>query len=359
MLVLCAWLAGCDKGRNAAGPPSDELGAQKAPPFVGAYYYPWYHAGRWSEQPATDTPRLGRYRSDDSKVAAQHIAWGKQADIDFFIVSWIAPDSLENRNLKRTLLPEMERAAFRFVLLYETPLALGLPAGSPIDLNRTLPNATKAGQALVEHFEHLAGQYFQHPSYLRCEGRPVVIVYVVRDMTNAAPYFRVLRERLGKRGVNPYLVADVVYWTAPEKLDWAFLQEHFQAVTGYNMYQSQRVGGTNYLGAVREQFYAVDRAARANGLRLIPGIMPGYDDTRLRGAGRPALSRAEGRFYRDSWGMAGEFVDARQPFLFLTSFNEWHEGTELEPSIEYGDSYLKLNHEYTAQLRKKLAEPKP
>jgi hypothetical protein len=39
-----------------------------------------------------------------------------------------------------------------------------------------------------------------------------------------------------------------------------------------------------------------------------------------------------GQFYRDYWSMASEFVDALQPFLFITSFNEWHEGSEMEPA---------------------------
>src|SRR3712207_7449589 len=37
---------------------------------------------------------------------------------------------------------------------------------------------------------------------------------------SAGPYFKAVRERLGKRGVELYLIADVVYWEAPGRLDW-------------------------------------------------------------------------------------------------------------------------------------------
>src|SRR4051794_41011677 len=62
--------------------------------------------------------------------------------------------------------------------------------------------------------------------------------------------------------------------------------------------------------------------------------MTGYDDTRLRGTGRATIDRRRGQFYRDYWDGAARFVGPDQPFLPVTSFNEWHEGTELVPSTD-------------------------
>jgi hypothetical protein len=352
-LGLCGLLSACH--RNDSLPVSPERQAPQKPiPIIGAYYYPWYSKTRWTEQPATDTPKLGRYSSDDRNVAAQHISWARQADIDFLIVSWISPRNAEDLNLKRTLLPAIEKENYGFIVLYETPLALGLPAGGPLDLNKTLPNATKAGDTLVEHFEYLSASYLRHRNYFRFQGRPVVIVYAARDLVNAGPYFKLLRQRLAKRGIDPYLIADVVYWRAPEKLDWAFIMDHFQAVSTYNMYFHG-----SFLDSVRNQFRVSDQIARSNGVRLIPNVMPGYDDTHLRGSGRPTLERRAGEFYRDYWNLSSEFLCTQQPFLFITSFNEWHEGSEVEPSIEYGDAYLKATRELTAQLRMKLILGQP
>ena len=81
--------------------------------------------------------------------------------------------------------------------------------------------------------------------------------------------------------------------------------------------------------------------------------MPGYDDTPLRGTERVTINRRRGQFYRDYWTVASDFVGPDQPFLLVTSFNEWHEGTELEPSSEYGDMYLTLTRELAAGIRKK------
>ena len=38
-------------------------------------------------------------------------------------------------------------------------------------------------------------------------------------------------------------------------------------------------------------------------------------------------------------------------FLFVKSFNEWVEGTEIEPGVTYGDTYLNLTCQYANAYR--------
>lgn len=337
-LVLCLPLGGGTAPETAAAEPAAEQSL--GPPLVGGYYYPWYYPDRWTREPVTHTPRLGWYSSDDRDVAVRHVAWGREAGLDFLLVSWLSSTGSESCNLDTAVLPAVAESDLRFAILYETPLALGLPAGRPIDLAARLPDGTVAGDRLVADFDHLAARYLGHPRYLRLAGRPVVVIYLVRDMVNAEPALSRVRERLAARGIDLHLVADVVYWAPPDTWDWPLLSRHFRGVTGYNMYFRP-----DFLAAVERQFAAADRAARERGLRLVPNAMPGYDDTPLRGMERVTINRRRGDFYRDSWKIAARFVSPEQPLLLVTSFNEWHEGTELEPSTEFGDAYLKLTRE--------------
>jgi hypothetical protein len=324
------------------------LSPEPAERLVGAYYYPWYTKDRWTREPVCNTPQLGWYSSDDRSVAAQHLKWAKEADLGFFLVSWLTSVGHEGKNLDNALLPELTKAGFRFALLYETPLALGLPAGKPIDLESVDREGVKAGDRFVKQFDHLTRTYLKHPNYLRHQGKAVVVIYLVRDMLNADQYLTAVREQATKLGVELHLIADVVYWAPPERLDWPLLKKHFQTVTAYNMYFRPK-----FNEEVRAQFEATDRLARSHGLRLIPSVMPGYDDTPLRGEGRATLHRRRGDFYRESWKVAKLFVGDDQPFLLVTSFNEWHEGTELEPSKEHGDLYLRLTRELATELRRR------
>jgi hypothetical protein len=350
-MCLCLAAITCTAACHATFSPglatAAEPGRTESGPLVGAYYYPWYTTDRWMREPVTDTPRLGWYSSDDRGVAEAHIRQARQADIDFFLVSWLSAEGHEGRNLTDTLLPAIEAADYRFAILYETPLALGTPAGRPIDLAAVDASGRSAGERMIAHFDQLADAFLAHPRYLRHEGRPVVVIYLVRDMVNADATLTRIRERLAARGVAPHLVADMVYWETPDRWDWPFLARHFRTVTAYNMYYRP-----DFLRAVRGQFEAVDLAARGHGLRLVPNVMPGYDDTPLRGVGRVTINRRRGDFYRESFAVAVPFVDDDQPLLLITSFNEWHEGTELEPSEEYGERYLDLTRELLAPLRR-------
>jgi hypothetical protein len=174
----------------------------------------------------------------------------------------------------------------------------------------------------------------------------VVVIYLVRDLVNAGPYLATLRARMQQRGLDLHLIADAVYWAPAERMDWPLLAAHFQGLTAYNMYYRP-----DFLPAVRAQFRAVAEAGRPHGLRVVPNVMPGYDDTPLRGTGRVTIHRRRGEFYRASWDVARAFVDDAQPFVLVTSFNEWHEGTEIEPSEEHGDRYLRLTREQCDRLR--------
>ena len=315
-------------------------------PVIGAYYYPWYEPDRWTREPVTHTPRLGWYSSADRDVAAQHVRWARAAGLDFLLVSWLTATGHEGRNLDTALLPAVDADGLRFAILYETPLALGLPAGKPLDFAARLPDGAVVGDRFVEHMDLLADRYLAHRRYLTHRGKPVIVIYLVRDMVHAAPALARARARLAARGLDPYLIADVVYWAPVDTWDWKLLVGQFQAVTAYNMYYRP-----DFLAAVEKQFVAADRAARDRGLRLIPNVMPGYDDTPLRGVDRVTINRRRGDFYRESWRVAERFVDREQPFLLVTSFNEWHEGTELEPSTEFGDAYLQQTRKLVDRLR--------
>ena len=101
---------------------------------------------------------------------------------------------------------------------------------------------------------------------------------------------------------------------------------------------------------------------------VVPYVQPGYDDLLIRshehgvGLERPAYPRGDqGQTYHQFWDLAERLLD-RNPcptnddndddsFVLITSFNEWHESTSIEPSLEWGDQMLKITKERAQALR--------
>jgi hypothetical protein len=88
-----------------------------------------------------------------------------------------------------------------------------------------------------------------------------------------------------------------------------------------------------------------DRAGKISAITVIPG----YDDTKIRKPGL-AVKRYGGELYRVQWE---EAIKADPHWILITSFNEWHEGSEIEPSLEYKQQYLDLTAKYTKIFKAK------
>ena len=66
-------------------------------------------------------------------------------------------------------------------------------------------------------------------------------------------------------------------------------------------------------------------------LIFVPSAGPGYADTRIRPwNSKNTASRREGGYYEAGWRAA---ISANPRLVSITSFNEWGEGTQVEPAI--------------------------
>jgi hypothetical protein len=77
-------------------------------------------------------------------------------------------------------------------------------------------------------------------------------------------------------------------------------------------------------------------------------VMPGYDDRKIRPVNGFVRTRDDGEYYRNSWRAA---IDSRPHWVIINSFNEWPEGSYIEPSRSYGNLYLDLTREWSARFK--------
>jgi Domain of unknown function (DUF5010) len=75
----------------------------------------------------------------------------------------------------------------------------------------------------------------------------------------------------------------------------------------------------------------------------VVAISPGYDHSAIQGREPLVVDRRDGRTYSERWLQALRFNTRRRPWMVhVETWNEWHEGTDIADSREYGRTYIAL-----------------
>jgi hypothetical protein len=321
---------------SSAAPPQREL-------TVAAYYYPWYDVGgaRWragylrGRLAAPQAPALGEYDSRDPATLAAHYRWAQRYGVDVFVCSWWSPGGYEDVTIRDHLLESPARGPTRIALLYESLTRLGGTTERIV-----VDDAARA--TLVADFDYFARTYFNRPGYYRIDGRPVVFLYVSRlfrgDYAQALAAVRALvRERYG---LELFLVGDEIDWDGKPNRRRIRL---FEAITAYTMHSHNQPArwarGARFGEGVRTRYRTFGAAAAAEGVRLVPGALPGFNDRGVRpDANNPILppdlpAGGDGQsLFADLLALAGRSVDPHLGLMTITSWNEWLEDTQIEPT---------------------------
>lgn len=296
--ATAALVAGGAGSRAAAG--DVQPGAHAGD--VAIFYYPWYgtpqREGAWQHwqqrgnvppaQIASDWfPARGPYSSSDPTVIRAQMREIASAGVQTVIVSWWGPGSVEGARLP------------------------GVAAA-----------ARAAGLRVALHVEPFAG----------------------RTPSSLEPELRLF----SAGGVTDFYVYDS---TAAPDADWRALNEHLQDVRIFaNTGLPGKALAGGFAGLYTYDVYSYDgssfprmcASARAHGLLCAPSVGPGYDALRATGDTR-VRDRAAGATYDRMWRAA---LRAAADVVTITSYNEWHEGTQIEPAKAVGPVYRSYDGAY-------------
>ena len=181
-----------------------------------------------------------------------------------------------------------------------------------------------------------------HPNYYKINGRPVLFVYLTRVLSRNGVLentVNIMRTAANEAGFDIYIAGDQVFGQPPSSTDQIALLD---AITNYDVYGSS--GGKMY--ATQEKvnsYYAAQSGwkskAQQAGVGFVPAASPGFNDRGVRDGHTP-LSRkltedAEfGSLLKAMLDQALELTDIEAGnLLLITSWNEWHEDTQIEPVV--------------------------
>lgn len=259
------------------------------------FFYPWFsnpaHDGGWAHWqqgghlPPADIasdfyPARGAYSSGNARTLAAQMHDLAVAGVDEVVSSWWGADSIEARRLAA-----VQRAARRYHIAVAAQLE------------------PYAGRTIASIGDDLAT--------LRGQGIRDVYVYRANDFTAAD--WRTLNLRL--TGLRVFGQTGLVGFAA---------QAGF---TGFYTYDVLIYGGA--------KFARLCAQAHATGLLCAPSVGPGYHATAATGDVR-VKPRRQGLTYDSMWRAA---LRAGADVVTITSYNEWNEGTQIEPAARRGGRY--------------------
>jgi len=301
-------------------------------PVLLAHYLPWYTSkpfrGQWGwhwtmnhfdpdkitgkRRPLASRfyPLIGPYDSGDPDTLQCHAMLLKIAGIDGVIIDWYGKDpfldyAANNRNAQ-ALVPFLEKAGLKFALCYEDQTV-------PKEIEGKVFAASEAvahGQELMRWTEK---NYFASPAYLRQDGRPVLLSF-------GKPYY----DDAQWNEIFSVLSVKPLYFTENDR------RAATASVGGFDWPAPS--GGAN--GAFREQdaFYA--RAK--NWPHFIPAAFPRFDDIYAQAGVHASWGKVEDRNGKTYVETLTKALQSKAPLVQLVTWNDWGEGTQIEPSVEFG-----------------------
>lgn len=312
-------------------------------PLIFAHYMPWYEAkpisqawgwhwtmNHFDPEKLTDGkreiashfyPLIGPYDSGDPHVLEYHLLTMKLAGIDGVIVDWYGLQdfndyALLHRNTQR-LVEQVERLGMKFAICYEDQTI-------PLLINAGKLRAEDRVAHAVRELDWLAQHWFSLTNYVRVDGKPILLSFGQTGLTDD---------------------------------EWS---QCFQQVKSQVTYFSQHHRRTAAVGAFdwpvpSEALKAFERFYNdARGWpRAIPVAFPRFVDIYAEAE----VSSSYGRLDDDNAASFRKMLElglkSKAPVVQIATWNDWGEGTIIEPSREFGYRDLEI----VQQLRRRHVDP--
>lgn len=316
LTFISLWWHVPDAGATGLAQPEEQSGGN---PLVLAFYYTWFDENTWTYDKVPDLPAQP-YASRDRGAMGRHIDQAKQAGIDALMVAWYGPwgDSNQTEPNLAAMLDEAAARNFKIGILFETTSPF---LGGPSDA--------------IGALQHALSVHANHPAFLRVNGKPVIFFW--RPHLWSVDTWRNIRQQVDPNHNS--------IWIA-EGVDMAY-----QAVfDGHHLYSNTWNPPTDldYTNTKFARWVQEARQTYGTYKYWVATVMPGYNDTKTGRGDAFARDRENGAYYERSWQAA---IASNPDWIVITSFNEWPEGTYIEPSVAYGNRFLDLTAVWSQRFK--------
>lgn len=326
-LALCIlYSCGCSKSEGA----EENTPVFETDPNTFCFYYNWYGLQETDGQiyhwrhnilsngssadlgtiPGTKNniasnyfPSSGIYSSKERSTVRRHVQEMASAGIGVIALTW-----WKNSDIGQSSIP----------VLFDEAAKAGIKVCFHIE-----PYEGRTAESVRMDIKGLINQFGSYDSFCRINGRPVFFVYD-SYLISQDDWAKVLTSTGSNtlRGtdfdscvIGLLLNVNDRYSLKAAGFDGAYT---YFASTGFTE------------GSTPSKWAELQSWFKNAGMMFVPSVGPGYIDTRIRPWNAAnARERNNGKYYEDMFNAA---ISSGVEHLAITSFNEWHEGTQIEPA---------------------------
>ena len=300
-------------------------------PRVDGQYYHWNHVyiphwdSRVAQQYPSNTrhtppediganfyPSLGCYSSSDPLVIKQHMSDIRSSGVGVVALSWYPPGHADEEGRPSDSL---------------VPLLLDIADDYSIKVTFHIePYKDRSAVSVRGDIEYIMKTYSGHPAFYRHHGyKPLFYIYDSYHIS--APDWAQVLTADGRRTIRGTGADSVVVGLVVNSKDTEFIKK--SGFDGFYTYFASRV--FTY-GSAPQNWKLLKQIAIDSNLLFIPSVGPGYIDTAVRPwNGANTQDRRNGDYYQENFL---EAIKVGADVISITSYNEWHEGTQIEPAIQ-------------------------
>ena len=336
-LCVCCGCGGSDSpGDEPDNPDTPALPGKLSPQEVSksnamqvfAHYMPWFETpetnnGSWGQhwtmancnpnqkdgdgrrQIASNYyPLIGPYASSDATVLNYHALLMKYSGLEGVMIDWYGTQDKYDypANLKNTeaLVEAIVRVGLKFAIVYEDATLDGLDESS------------KVAQAQRD-MRYLETNFFKKDNYVKVDGKPLLMIF------------------------GPQQVQKPELWTNIFSI--LSTKPTFVVLNGFS-HCATNASNANSAGEFLWVNPSPDYSKASQYSCYIGGAMPGFDDYYKEGGwgdGYTTYAHEDGALFDRQLSAA---KTAGLDMLQVSTWNDFGEGTNIEPTVEYGYRYL-------------------
>lgn len=261
-------------------------------------------------------PLLGTYSSLDEIVTRSHMMQMQQAGIGVLALSWYPPGTADDHGKPiEDYIPTM----FDIADQYNIKICFHIE-----------PYKDRSPESVRENLIYILDRYGEHPAFYRhtvlSDSKKLPLVYIYDSyLIPPNEWSKILRKK-GEISIRGSIYDALVIGLLVKKEHiWELSSAGFDGL--YTYFAAEKFS----YGSTRKFWREIAEITSENRMLFIPSVGPGYDDTKVRPWNSAnSRRRMEGSYYEAGWHKASTLPDVN--IISITSFNEWHEGTQIEPA---------------------------